>query len=258
MSKTNGLAGALVLGITAVVGCSSSGSDGAGGGSSVDFAALRAQYTSPTGALVASNVLQVGSGLAQQESQTSGIPTATASAKTHIEAARRGVPRTMDSPVTCSAVTASGVSCTCGGGGTFNETFSGEGSQTGVEEGTFDYDDCNFDDSGSATTDTVNGTMSFADYSTAPVMEIFSGSLSETITPPGTTTTEKFNYALVGGQLTYSITIASGTVLVSDDGSWDESTQSGSFTVTDKSGTWSCNITNGTGTCTGSSGTINI
>jgi hypothetical protein len=250
MSKTIGLAGALVLGITAVAGCSSS-SDGGGGGSSVDFAALRAQYTTPTGSLAANNVLQVGSGLSQQESQTSGIPTATSSAPFHVVAARHGVPRIMDSPVTCGDVTSGGVSCTCGGGGTFNETFSDDGSQSGVEEGTFDYDNCNFGDTDGSTTDTLNGTMSFADYSSAPAMELFSGSLSETIT-------EKFNYAMVGGQLTYSVTISDGTVLVSDEGSWDESTQSGSFTVTDKSGTWTCNITNGTGTCTGTGGTINV
>jgi len=260
MLKTIGFAGALVLLITVpTLGCSSSGGGG-GGAPSVDFAALRAQYLAPSGSLKSSDVLNVGKQLSTQESQSTSVPTSTSSAPIKVMANRTSGIHPMNTPVTCSAATAGGVSCSCGGGGTFDETFNTNASQSGVEEGVLTYNDCVFDDTSGSTaaTESISGTMSYADYTTAPEMFIYSGSITETVTPPGTTTTANFNYALVNGELTYSITVASGTVLVSDQGSWDEATESGSFTVTDKSGTWTCNITNGTGTCTGPGGTINV
>jgi hypothetical protein len=263
MLKTIGLAGALVLGITASFGCGSNSGSGGGGGagaSSVNFTALRATYSAPTGSLQASDVLNVGKELSTQESESTSVPTSTSSAPIHVQN-RASAPRPMDTPVTCSAATASGISCSCGGGGSFDETYATNASQTGYVEGVLTYNDCVFDDDSSGTTTTtesINGTMSFADYTTAPEMFIYSGSITATITPPGTTITENFNYALINGEVTYSVTVSDGTVLVSDQGAWNEATESGSFTVTDKSGTWTCNLTNGTGTCTGPGGTLNV
>jgi hypothetical protein len=261
MSKTVGFVGALVLGITSTLGCSSSSSGGGvSGGSPADFTALRASYSAPTGSLQSSDVLSVGKELSKQESQSSNVPTSTSNAPIHAQAIRHAGARPENTPVTCSAATASGVSCSCGGSGTFDETFNSSAAQSGVEEGVITYNDCVFDDSSGTTTETesISGSMSYADYTTAPAMFIYSGTLTETISPPGTTTTVNFDYALINGELTYSLSVADGTVLVSDEGSWDEATQSGTFTVTDKSGTWSCNITNGAGTCTGPGGTLNV
>jgi hypothetical protein len=263
MLKSFRFASALLLGSTTALaltacGSSASGNGGGGGASSTNFTALRTEYTAPSGSLASSDVLSVGKQLGTLESQSDNLPTST---QVHVVSGRL---HPMDTPISCNTATASSgtISCTCNGGGTFDETFdsSGEPTGDGDEEGTIQYKDCALTDtsSGSTETDTITGSLSYADYTTAPEMLIYSGSISETVTPPGTTTTVDFNFALVNGALTYSVSVADGTVLVSDSGSWDESTQSGTFTVTDKSGSWTCTLTNGSGTCTGSSGSLTI
>jgi hypothetical protein len=83
-------------------------------------------------------------------------------------------------------------------------------------------------------------------------MLIYSGTLTETITPPGTTTDVGMNVALVNGAISYNVTISNGNVLVQESGSWNPSTQTGTFHVVDHNGAWNCSATNGRGTCYGS------
>ena len=117
---------------------------------------------------------------------------------------------------------------------------------------TLSYNGC-VETSGTVT-ESISGSISFAEYLTSPEMIIYAGDLNATVTPPGTTTTIQLNYAIVGSTISYSVEVSNGNVLVSDSGNWNASTNTGSFTVVDHSGTWSCTFTNGTGSCSGPNG----
>jgi len=257
MTKCKSIVGTLVgtgIAMTAfVAGCGGGGSSGP----SVDFNALHAEYLSPTGSVKASDLPTVKSAMDKQ-SAASSIP-ATLSARAGIRL--QSVPGSgvrIQGGTGAVSCTGSGQSenCACPGGGSMS--VNGVSDQGGVEQATIDYSACIFSDTSTGASDTasISGNMSFADYTTSPVMEIFSGTLQVTVTPPGTTESVDLNYALVNGMMTYSVDISGGNVLVQETGSWDASTDSGSFTLIDKSGTWNCTYTNGTGSCTGPGGTI--
>jgi hypothetical protein len=226
-------------------GCGGGGGGSGSGGPPVDFGALHAQYTSPTGKLRASDVIPVANAFAKDQ-QTATPPLAAMSTRAGLKLDGTGQPM-------CSAAAGGDVSCSCPGGGAFSE--SGASSQGGVVEANLDYQACVFSESGSDSV-TLNGSVAFADYAQQnPPMLIYSGTLQETITPPGTTDTIQMNFAMVGGVITYSVSLSGGgNVLVQDSGSWDASTDSGNFTVVDSDGSWTCTITNGAGTCSGSNG----
>jgi hypothetical protein len=247
LKSIHGVVGLAVLALAS--GCGGGSGSAGGGGSSVDFTALHAQYTAPSGTLDASDVVKVGAAISKQQ-QGTGAPVL-ASAKVGLIAVPGGI--TIQSPTQpmCGAPSGDVVDCTCPGGGSFTE--SGISSSGGVVQATLDYNACVFTEGGGETA-TTNGSISFADYQSPQEMIIYSGTIDETITPPGTTTQIEMNFALVNGVMTYSVTVASGNVLVSESGSWDEQTETGTLTVTDRSTTWTCNLTNGSGTCTGTNG----
>jgi hypothetical protein len=246
-----------ILGIVVTGFAAGCGGGGGSGGPSVDFDALHAQYLSPTGSVKGADLSTV-KGALDKQSTASSIPVEmNARAGIRLQAVPASGVRIQGGTgsVACSGGGES-ESCTCPGGGSFS--VSGASDQGGVEEATVDYSSCIFSDSSSAgtATDSISGDISFADYTTSPTMLIYSGTLQVTLTPPGTTESVDLNYALVNGMMTYSVDISSGNVLVQETGTWDSSTDSGSFTLVDKSGSWSCTFTNGTGTCTGPGGTI--
>lgn len=245
-SKTTGVS--VILAVAAfAAGCGSSGSGSSG--PSADFAALHQEYASPSAHFQASDVKAVEKALAQQ-SQSASVPT-TMSAKgssLHIEGT---------GGTSCTGGSG-GVSCSCPGGGSFDET--GVSDQGGVVQATVDYDAC-VEITSTSDTVSISGTLSFADYAAAGAsseMIIYSGTLTETVTPPGSTTTIDLDFALVNGVMTYAVDVSGGNVLVQASGSWDPSTDSGSFTVIDQSGTWQCQLTNGSGTCTGPGGSFSV
>jgi hypothetical protein len=226
-------------------GCGGGGGGSGGAGEPVDFGALHAQYTSPTGKLRAGDVISVANAFAKDQ-QTATPPLTAMSARAGLKLDGTGQPM-------CSGAGGGNVSCSCPGGGSFSET--GVSSQGGVVEATVDYQACVFTQSGGETL-TLNGSVSFADYAQQnPTMLIYSGTVEETITPPGTTDSITMNFAMINGVITYDVSLSDGgNVLVQDSGSWDASTDTGSFTVIDSSGTWTCNITNGAGSCSGPNG----
>jgi hypothetical protein len=248
MITSQALCGSFGIVMTALaVGCGGGG--GGSGSTPVDFTALHAAYASPTGKLGAADVGAVATSLDKQ-SQTAGVPV-TMSAKVGLQGLPGSSLRLQNGGANCGE-SGGDVSCTCPGGGSFAE--SGVSSQGGVVQATIDYSSCVYDDSGSSNAVSISGSLSFADYSSSPPMMIYSGTIDETVTPPGTTETIDMNFALLDGVITYDVSISSGNVLVQDSGSWDPSTDTGSFTVIDQSGSWSCQLTNGAGTCTGSGG----
>jgi len=211
----------------AIVGCIW----GCGSGSpSTDFDALHALYTSPTGTLGSpADVKSATSQFSTSERQGGGLPLGAQS----LHPSTAGI-RPQDVTVNVS----------CPGGGSLNETIASSSSTGG--QASIDYSNCVYD-SGSIS-DTINGTMSYAEY-TSPAMELFSGSLTVTATPPGTTETVNLNFALVDGVMTFSVSVADGTVLVSEDGSWDPTTDTGMLTITDRTATWTCTLDHGKGSC---------
>jgi hypothetical protein len=245
----NGVLGAVIA--ASLLACGGGGSQGTGG-SNVDFNALHTQYSAPSGRMQASDVPAVMKTLASDEA-SAAVPVTQSLDRLRLGSAS-DVTIQNNPPPQCSS-SQGGVSCACPGGGSFSET--GASSTSSGTTATIDYSSCQFTNSSSNQTYTIDGTLSFADYtSPPPAMLIYSGSLTETITPPGTQTDINLNFALVNGQATYSATVSSGgNVLISENGSWDSSTETGSFTVTDSQGTWSCTATNGHGSCTGPSGT---
>ena len=191
-----------------------------------------------------------------QQSQSASIPM-TMSAKVSLQAASGSSLHIEGGGTTCNGGNG-GVSCSCPGGGSFDET--GVSDQGGVVQATIDYDAC-VEDASTSGSVSISGTLSFADYAAAapnPEMIIYSGTLEETVTPPTTTTTINLDFALVNGVMTYSVDVSGGNVLVQESGSWDQSTDSGSFTVIDQGGTWQCQLTNGSGTCTGPGGSFSV
>jgi hypothetical protein len=256
MMRTSGFAFALVAAGVAW-GCGGGGSSGEpgggpGSGPSTDFAALHSEYASPTGHFQAGDFAAVAGALAQNQ-QTSGVPVA-ASAKVNLGDPGSGTTIQNNPTVTC-APSGGAVVCNCPVSGTITETVASNSGGGGVA--TLTYTSCVFSSSSSGSV-SLDGTLSFENFTTPPPMTIYSGSLSETVTPPGTVTTINLNYALINGVISYTVTVASGTVLVSDTGSWNPSTKSGSFTVSDSSATWNCSLTNGSGTCTGPGGTFPV
>lgn len=244
-----GTLGIAVAGV--VVGCGGGGSSGP----SVDFNALHAEYLSPSGALKASDLASVKSGMDKQSTASSIPLEMNARAGIRLQSLPSSGVRIQGGTGSVSC-TGGGESetCSCPGGGSFS--VDGASNQGGVEEATIDYSSCIFTEAAgtASATSSISGNMSFADYTTSPPMMIYSGTLQVTVTPPGTTDSIDLNYALVNGMMTYSIDVASGNVLVQETGSWDSSTDSGSFTLVDKNGTWNCTFTSGTGTCTGPNG----
>jgi hypothetical protein len=230
--------------------CGSSGGS-KGASSQANLAELRSQYTAPSGTLGSADIASVAQALSQEQAQTARIPVVPTSAPLHATAV--GSLSLENSPMVSCTGGQGSETCTCPGGGSFSE--SGFSSSNNVALATVNYNACVFGETGN-TTESTSGSISFADYQTQPPMVIYSGTLDETVTPPGTTTQINMNYALVNGVVTYNVEISSGNVLVSESGSWDSSTESGSFTVTDKSGKWSCSVTNGAGSCTGANGKV--
>ncbi len=216
----------------AVVGClAGCGSGGPGG--SVDFNALHAQYTSPTGTLTgATDVKSVASQYSTNQKTGSGIPLGTQSVRPAAAGSLRAQNLTGSFSVSCP------------GGGSMSvadATSSASGEQASI-----DYSNCVY--TSGALTDTINGTMSFADY-TSPPMEIFSGTLTVRLDPPGTTENVNLNFALVDGVMKFSVTVGDGTILVSENGSWDATTDSGTLSIQDRVTTWTCTLESGKGTC---------
>jgi hypothetical protein len=208
----------------------------------VNFTSLRAEYTSPTGTLGSTDIATVAAALSKAE-QTQNIPTMSGS--------RRGPQRPL-SPTSVCTESATGASCACSGGGTYSVSVAS--AQANDVEETIAYNQCDFANDANAT-ETIDGTLQFEDASNgSQSVIIYAGTIDETLTPPGTTTQIDLNFAEINGMLAYDVTISSGNVLVSENGNWDPSTDSGSFTVTDKSGTWTCTVTDDVGSCTGSSG----
>jgi hypothetical protein len=217
-----GVVGLAVLGLA--VGCGSSSSSTPGG--SADFAALYTQYTKPTGKLSKSNLKTVEAALAKDETQSS-IP---------VMASLKG----------STGLKTQDITEPCPGGGSFD---IGAFAVTGTsEQATIAYNACSY-----STGESVNGTISFAEWSTPEVILIYDGTL--TVTDAAMTDQVNLNFALVNGQYSWSVTLSDGTnVLVSESANWNATTDSGTFTVTDSTGTWSCTWTAGTGTCTGNNG----
>ena len=220
-----GVVGLAVLGLA--VGCGSSSSSTPGG--SADFAALYTQYSKPSGTLTKSNLKTVATTFGKEQGFQS-IPGASLGATGGLKP--QGLP-------------------TSGGNCTVSGTYSLGAltySSTYVSA-SFTYNACSY-----VAGESVNGTLSFADWTTPPATEIFSGALQ--VTDNGTTDDVDLNFALVNGsELEWNVVLSDGTnVLVSGSGSWNATTDSGTFTVTDSVGTWSCTWTAGAGTCTGSNG----
>ena len=251
MRTTRSIRGAVGLAIAACAAGCGGGNGGGGSGEAVDFSALHAEYAAPSGALTGPDIAAVARALSRAQ-QTAGVPMG-ASARVRI-APVGGASSPQSAPEgTLRPQGGSGsFSYACPGGGNITETASS--AENGYVSATLQYDACAFQETGGGAT--ASGTISFADYQGPPLMLIYKGELAVTITPPGTTEQIDMNYALVNGQLTYSVELSSGNVLVSAAGSWDPATDSGSFTVIDKSGTWSCTYANGSGSCTGPGGTV--
>lgn len=249
-----GSASAVAAGLCVACG-SSGGSSGskAGALSLASFETLRTQYTSPSGTLDASEIPAVEAALSQEEGSATVMRQRVAPHSLEVATVHP-----LSSSVSCAPATANGmVTCSCSVSGSITESVVGTSGD--VVEETANYDSCVEEEADAGETDSLSGTLSFADFETAPAMIIYSGTLSDTVTPPGTTTTIDLDYAIIGGVITYDVMVASGNVLVSLSGSWDPTTDSGAFTVTDKTGTWTCNLTDGSGSCTnGSGGTITV
>jgi hypothetical protein len=123
--------------------------------------------------------------------------------------------------------------------------------------GTETYDQCVYDVGSTLGDETLNGSITFAEILDAtPTIIAYQGSIDAVV--DGMTVHEDMNYALVGGEITYSVDVSDGNVLVQESASWDTTTQSGTFTVVDRSGSWSCSLSNGTGTCSGTQGSITV
>jgi hypothetical protein len=225
--KTNrtiqGLVAVAVLGCA--VGCGSNSSSPSG-----DFDALYTQYTKPSATLGKADMPTVVKALSSNSSQKS-IPVMGASlAPGGLKA--QGLTET--------------ISCTDGGNFTLGIPTA---TSSNYETASLTYDDCSF-----AQGDSVNGTLNYAVWTTPTEMMIYDGTL--TVTDGGQTDQVSIDYAYLDGQITWSVSVTGGNVLVSDTGSWDPSTNTGNFTVTDSQGTWSCTWNNDSGTCTGPGGTI--
>jgi hypothetical protein len=165
-----GVIGIAIAGVS--VACGGRAGRSRGSTPPADFAALRAEYTSPSGSLASSDIGAIATALSR-EVQTAGLP-APASARVRFEDAS-GSLSLQGLPIpTCGA---NGTSCSCPGGGSFTET--GVSSQSGVVSATLNYDACVSSNSGGQTVSTT-GSISFADYQTAPPMTIYSGALDET------------------------------------------------------------------------------
>jgi hypothetical protein len=245
-----GIAACGVLGAATGVGCG-----GSSKGSSPDLSALRTLYASPTGTLTGAEIKTVGDALTKEQStDTSSIAVLSVkksidrvSGRIYVEDAPGA------NPYTCGPASSSGESCTCNGGGTFDEAFAASSDETSFE-GTLAYHDCttSYDD-GTGDGETIDGTLNYAEYlDSSPAIIAYSGSLD--ITAAGTTVHEDLNYASIGGTLTYSVSVSSGNLLVQASGSWDGTTDTGTFTVIDHSATWQCTLSNGSGSCSSSTG----
>jgi len=219
--------GLTVVGFAVVAlgdGCGSSSSSGA----SVDFTALQAQYSKPTGKLSgASDVQSAASQYSKSQTEGGGISSLGGLSEKLGKA----------NGIKLQGGTGS-ISEPCSGGGTFSISgFTAGGTD---EQASIDYANCDED------SETINGTMSFDEISATQI--IYSGSI--TITPPGDTV--DLNFELDNGQFAFSATISSGNVVVaSESAGWDSSTNTGSISVTDSQGMWSCTIQSNSGNCTG-------
>lgn len=246
-----GVLGAVI--VASLWGCGGGSGGGQGSnGPNVDFGALHQQYAAPSGHLQSSDMPDVMKALSSDQ-VASAVPVTQSVEHLHLGNVGSGV-TIQNLPPQCSG-TQGNVSCACPGGGSFSET--GGSSGAGGTEASLDFSSCVFTDTSSSTTYEVNGTLSFDDVtSPPPAMLIYSGSFTETVTPPGTTDNVNLNYALINGQVTFNASVSSGgNVLIQESGSWDVSTETGSFTVVDSAGTWNCSATNGHGSCSGPNGT---
>jgi hypothetical protein len=250
MVAINGIRGVMGVALAAwAVGCGGGGG-GSASGSSVDVNALRSEYTAPSGTLTRSNLSAVAMALSQDQ-KSAGIPTGFGAHADRAQAAGRGAAQGLSDTLHPQSGPGS-FTYNCPGGGSLSE--QGEGAGNGYVTATIDYQNCVFTEG--SISDTANGTITFAEWQGPPLLLIYKGSLTVTVTPPGTTTTVYMNYALDNGNIAYSVQVSDGNVIVSVTGSWDATTDSGTFTATDKTGTWSCTFTNGSGTCTGTAGMI--
>jgi len=241
----------LVFGTAGALLSAACGGGDSGGGPSADFSALRAEYTKPTGTFKAADMSKVIKSLSQSEGASmlgalsERSPTSSPSGL-HLES----------STPKCSG-SSTGASCSCPNGGTYSVT---EASSSGEQfEGTVVYHDCDFggesyDSAGDVDSLVMDGTISFAFYtSPPPATYIYSGTITETITPPGTSARVDLNYAMIGSSIAYLVQVSDGDVVVSET-SWDASSSSGTLTIQDSSTTWTCTLSNGTGSCTSPGG----
>jgi hypothetical protein len=219
MGRIQGVVGLAVLGWA--FGCGSSP------GGSADFTALYAQYTKPTGTLAKTDLSTVTSAFDKDQTQTS-IPVSGASLHAG------GGLRTQD------------ITENCTDGGSFD--IGSLSSSTTGEQATITYSSCSY-----GAGESVTGTISFAEWTSPEEILIYSGTLD--VTAGGKTDDVTLDFALVNGDYSWSVTLASGgNVLVSGSGDWDASTDTGMFTVTDSTTTWTCTWNKGSGTCTGADG----
>jgi hypothetical protein len=217
-----GVLGLAVLGCA--LGCGSSSNAGSG-----DFGALYTQYTKPSATLGKGDLPSVVKALSTNSAQKS-IPVTGASLAP-------GGLRVQDITETLS----------CTDGGNFSIGIPTESSN--YETATITYSDCSYDPG-----ESVSGTLNYAFWSSPTSVWIYDGTL--TVTSAGQTDQITLDYALLDGEITWSVSVDGGNVLVSESGSWDPTTNSGDFTITDSRGSWSCTWNGSSGKCTGSGGTV--
>jgi hypothetical protein len=230
------------------------GGDDKPSGSSADFSALQKQYTSPSGTLHATDKAAIIAGLDNANaSESSGV--GILSARMGGTTAPPGSHVLAGEPISCPTTgNSSNINCTCAGGGSVGVSASASQGSSNVSA-TESYNSCKITEG--TTTAEIDGTVKFAIITDPPpMMEIFSGKLTETVTPPGETVTIDMEYALVNGVASYNVQVGDGNVLIQATGTWDSTTDSGSFTVVTKDGTTTCTLTNGAGSCTGAGGSV--
>jgi hypothetical protein len=242
----------LAIGALGALLAAACGGGDSGGGASANFSALRTEYTKPTGTLKATDMKAVLKSLTQSQGASQLGPLSE-----HAPSAGASGLHLEGSSTPMCTQSGSGASCTCTNGGKYEVT---EAASSGEQvSGTVHYDHCDFggqsyDDAGDVASLVMDGNMSFAFYtSPPPAMYIYSGTITETITPPGTTATVQMNYAMIGSSMAYLVDVADGSVVVTET-SWSASSNTGTLSILDASTTWTCTLTDGAGSCSSTDG----
>lgn len=251
-----------LLGLSALVGCSSSSNDPFG--PTPDFGRVEAQFQQPTGTFAKGSEASIVGGLAKQQASSSdgfGLGGASSSGSSN-----GGVTtKTFDLLDTkaggtgfCDALKngADSGSCACPNGGSLAYDMSGMQQMRDYKGGPIDVtlkvraNACTVQDV------SIDGTefakiKSSGTPNAQDLLMLFD--LHLTVSARGQTERIDADFEYLNGKLWFSIGVDDGNVVVATE-HWDGTTKTGTIHVKDRNESWTCVFTNGKGTCTSDKG----